>query len=243
MREPGDLDNEEILGLIQDAIGNIVSHAGLWFRAAEEDLGMDEAIQLDSSAWRESFTLQSRRLCQRLGWEERGGMPAFLTNLAKDELIALWEDLAKNWLTNDGIWFRTVEEKYGMALAKKFNDKAWERFTVIEAKRIMRRMQILENGGIAALEQALKFRLYARMNKQETLHIGDDKLVLRLNDCRVQSTRRRAGLPEYPCKSVGVVEYSYFARAIDPRIETRCIVCPPDPHPEEYWCAWEFELK
>ena len=31
--------------------------------------------------------------------------------------------------------------------------------------------------------------------------------------------------------------------AIDPRIETRCVACPPDPHPEEYWCAWEFSIK
>jgi len=130
-----------------------------------------------------------------------------------------------------------------MALAKKFNDEAWKRFTVIEAKRIMKRLQIPENSGIAALEQALKFRLYARVNKQETLHIGENKIVFRMNDCRVQSARRRAGLPEYPCKSAGMIEYPYFARAIDPHIETRCIACPPDPHPEEYWCAWEFELK
>ncbi|MBA7613559.1 hypothetical protein ES703_20810 [subsurface metagenome] len=243
MRELDDLDREEILGLIQDAVRNMLSHTGLWFRAVEEELSMDEALQLDGSAWDESFPIQSRRVSQRFGWEEEGGIPTFLTSLGKDELITLLEDLAKNWLANDGIWFRAVEEKHGMALAKKFNDEAWKRFTVIEAKRIMKRLQIPENSGIAALEQALKFRLYARVNKQETLHIGENKIVFRMNDCRVQSARRRAGLPEYPCKSAGMIEYPYFARAIDPHIETRCIACPPDPHPEEYWCAWEFELK
>ncbi|MBK5273963.1 MAG: hypothetical protein JJE30_02775 [Desulfuromonadales bacterium] len=29
---------------------------------------------------------------------------------------------------------------------------------------------------------------------------------------------------------------------IDPRIRTSCIACPPDVHPEDFWCAWEFEL-
>ena len=243
MRELSDLNKEEVLGLIQDAMREIISHTGLWFRATEEALGMDEALELDAAAWGDSFPLQSRRLCQRLGWKETDGIPAFLAGLGQGELIALLEDLAKNWLGNDGIWFRTVEAKHGMALAKKINDEAWKRFTVIEARRIMKRLSIPEKGGIPALEQALKFRLYARVNKQEILRTGKDKIVFRMNDCRVQSARKRANLPEYPCQSAGMIEYPYFARAVDPRIETRCLACPPDPHPEEYWCAWEFVLK
>jgi hypothetical protein len=31
-------------------------------------------------------------------------------------------------------------------------------------------------------------------------------------------------------------------QAIDPRIQTRCVACPPDPHGEDLWCAWEFTL-
>jgi hypothetical protein len=38
------------------------------------------------------------------------------------------------------------------------------------------------------------------------------------------------------------VEYAEFARAVDPRIQTRCIVCPPDDHPDDVWCAWEFSI-
>jgi hypothetical protein len=40
-----------------------------------------------------------------------------------------------------------------------------------------------------------------------------------------------------------MVEYTYFARAIDDRIKTECIGCPPDAHPEEWFCAWRFSLK
>jgi hypothetical protein len=39
-----------------------------------------------------------------------------------------------------------------------------------------------------------------------------------------------------------LVEYAGFASTIDPRIQTRCIACPPDPHPDSFWCAWEFTL-
>jgi hypothetical protein len=242
-RELYHLSKEEILGLIQDAFRNIVSHTGLWFRNSEEELGMDEALRLDGMVWNRGFPVRGRRIASRLGWQEREGIPVFLLNFSKEQLIALLEDLSKNWLANDGVWFQAVEGKFGMDQAKRLNDKAWERFTVIEAKRIMRRLGIPDNGGLDALEQALKFRLYARVNKQEALRLSDNKLVFRMNDCRVQSARRRANLPEYPCKSAGIIEYSYFAKAIDHRIETNCIACPPDPHPEEYWCAWEFELK
>ncbi len=243
MRKLNDLSKEEILPLIQNAYRNIVSHMGLWFRCAEEELGMDEAIQLDEEAWRAGFPSRFGRLIQTLGLKEGRTLSGFLTGWSKEQLIALLEDLARNWLVNDGAWFQAVESKHGLTLAKKLNDKAWEKFTVIEAKRIMKCLQIPENGGIAALGQALEFRLYARINKQETLHEGKNKIVFRMNDCRVQAARKRKNLPDYPCKSVGIIEYTYFARAVDARIETRCIACPPDPYPQEYYCAWEFELK
>ncbi len=51
------------------------------------------------------------------------------------------------------------------------------------------------------------------------------------------------GLADYPCKSAGVIEYTGFAKAIDPRIWTRCIGCPPDAHPDEWRCAWEFTIE
>ena len=168
---------------------------------------------------------------------------SFLIGWSKEQLMALLQDLAKNWLVNDGTWFQTVENSHGMTLAKKLNDEAWRRFTVIEAKRIMQRQQMQENGGLDMLERALGFRLYAHINKQETLHEGENKLVFRMNQCRVQAARNRKNMDPYPCKSGGIIEYSNFAKTIDPRIETKCISCPPDPCPKEYHCAWEFEIK
>jgi len=66
--------------------------------------------------------------------------------------------------------------------------------------------------------------------------------VLQMNDRRVQSARKRKGLDDYPCKSGGMAEYPTFAEAIDPRIQTECIGCPPDAHPEGWYCAWRFTL-
>jgi hypothetical protein len=165
-----------------------------------------------------------------------------LRQFDKETLIDMLEDSSKNWLAHDGLWFQAVEKEFGLETAIQLDAEAWKRFTTIEAKRIMKRHNIAEGGGLDALRKALAFRLYARINEQEIIDIDPQTMRFQMVDCRVQSTRKRKGLADFPCKSVGLVEYEGFAKAIDPRIETECIACPPDPHPDEFWCAWEFTL-
>jgi hypothetical protein len=162
--------------------------------------------------------------------------------LSRAQLLDLLQDAAKLWLAHDGLWFQAVEQAHGMDQAITLDAEAWERFTVIEARRIMRRQGIEAGGGLDALKQALGHRLYAYINEQEIVDEEPDRFVFRMNRCRVQQARQRKGLPDFPCKSVGLVEYSGFARTIDERIETRCICCPPDLHPADHFCAWEFSL-
>ncbi len=165
-----------------------------------------------------------------------------LNDFSHKELKDFVADLAKRWLAHDGLWFQAVEQKHGMEAAIEADKKAWEKFTVIEAKRIKGLLSLPENGGLQALERALNFRLYAFINEQEVVWINDNKLEFRMKECRVQSARKRKNLPDFPCKPVGLVEYSGFASTIDSRIITKCICCPPDDHPKDYYCAWEFEV-
>jgi len=167
---------------------------------------------------------------------------AFLRSLDKEELVRIALDDAKNWLAHDGLWFQAVERLRGIDEAIAADRAAWERFTVVEAKRIMERLGMKPGGGIPALLECLQHRLYARLNTQEATEVTAARAVFVMRDCRVQSARKRKGLPDFPCKSVGVVEYGEFAKAVDPRIQTRCIACPPDEHPDDLWCAWEFTI-
>lgn len=164
-------------------------------------------------------------------------------DFSKEELLLLLADAAKNWLAHDGLWFLQVEKEYGLEAAMKLDRGAWEKFTVIEAERIMQRLGLEPGGGIPALVEALGFRLYAYINEQEISEITDKRCVFKMKTCRVQAARKKKGLPDFPCKPVGLVEYAGFAKTIDPRIETRCLVCPPDEHPEDLWCAWEFVIN
>jgi len=165
------------------------------------------------------------------------------TDLSKEELLDLLADAAKNWLAHDGLWFLEVEKKHGMNEAIELDKNAWQQFTVIEARRIMKRLNITPGSGIPGLVQALKFRLYAFINVQTIEEMSEDRCVFTMNRCRVQEARKRRGLPDFPCKPVGIVEYEYFAKTLDERIETRCIACPPDAHPDDFYCRWEFTIK
>ena len=162
---------------------------------------------------------------------------------SRQELEGMLHDAALNWLSHDGLWFRAAEDKFGIETAIALDAKAWETFTIIEAKRIIKRHSIEPGGGIPALAKALNRRLYAFINEQEIVDQTEKRLIFRMNDCRVQAARKRQGLPDFPCKPVGLIEYGGFAHTIDPRIETRCIGCPPDAHPDEWYCAWEFTLR
>lgn len=166
-----------------------------------------------------------------------------LKDLPKETLLGMLEDFAKNWLAHDGLWFQAVEKEDDMKTAIKLDTEAWETFTKIEAKRIMARHNIPENGGLDALKKALGFRLYAVLNEQEITEETPNSFVFKMVDCRVQSARKRKNLPPFPCKSVGIVEYTEFARTIDPRIKTECIACPPDPQERDFYCGWKFSME
>jgi hypothetical protein len=164
-----------------------------------------------------------------------------LAKLSREQLLRLIDVYAKNWLAHDGCWFLAAEEKYGMGTAMELDAKAWERFAVAEAKRIMREFGIPSDGGLQALERALQFRLYAAINRQEIEWVDERTMIFRMLECRVQETRHQKNLPDFPCKPVGVVEFSQFASTVDHRIKTECIACPPD-RPSDFSCAWKFTI-
>lgn len=165
------------------------------------------------------------------------------TDLSKEQLLILLENAAKVWLAHDGLWFLSVEKAWGIQEAIKLDAQAMAAFTVIEANRIKKMLDLPERGGIPALQQALQFRLYAYINKQDIIKVNPNKIIFRMINCRVQAARKRKNLPDFPCKPVGIEEYSGFAHTIDPRIKTRCIACPPDVTPRDYFCGWEFSLE
>ena len=161
----------------------------------------------------------------------------------QEDISQKLSDAAKNWVAMDGLWFQAVEHAYGMDAALALDREVWEQFAVIEARRIKERLDLSEKGGLDALEIALKNRLVSLINKLEIFRPDEKILIVTLKTCRVQAARKRKGMPEFPCQSVGLVEFSVFARTIDSRINTTCLSCPPETLPGTPYCSWKFTLE
>lgn len=165
-----------------------------------------------------------------------------LDSYSKEELINLIEMYSKEWLAMDGVWFQSVENKYGMDEAIYHDEVVWNRFTVIEANKIKKFLCLPDNSGIDGLVKALRLRLYANINKDSIKAYGNT-VIYKAVDCRVQSARKRKGMEFHSCKSVGIIEYTKFAQTIDSRFTCECISCYPDITDESCCCCWKFILN
>ncbi len=238
-----DLNHEDKARFILDMFHRIIVHYALWFSEVKHQMGMEKALETLGSASEKSYTYQMKRLSRVLDFKMVDNIPAPLLEMSDQSLCELMESVGVNWLANDGVWFQAVEFASGMNDAKRCNDSCWAHFSPFEAWSIKQFLKLPENSGLEGLKKALNFRLYSSVNVQSFIDEGPESFVFQMNKCRVQSARKRKGLDDYPCKSGGIVEYTYFARAIDQRIITECIGCPPDNHPDEWYCSWRFKLS
>ncbi|MFH1034158.1 MAG: DUF6125 family protein [Pseudomonadota bacterium] len=239
-----DLEHEELLDFFLEMLHRCWMHYGLWFQAAQAQVEHDRFPQLERRVFAQTLANVMGRLGKALGFAvDQRGLPQRLKDMPRDELARAVNALAANWYVGDGIWFQQLEGLYDMDLAKRANDSVWARYAPYEAEHIRLFLGLPERCGLQGLRAALPLRSAALINACAYEWDPQGALVLRVLDCRIQTARRRRGLPDYPCQSAGMVEQMFFARALDPRLETQCLACPPQPHEEDWCCAWRFSLR
>ncbi len=164
-----------------------------------------------------------------------------LQKLPKKDLINIITMLSKNWYTVDGLWFQGVEEKYGMVAAMELDLRMWERMPLIEARRIKETVKIKEKG-IEGVMKTINFMSWALAYPFECEEVTPARAVMVCRDCVPQRSRASHGQEEFPCRTVGEAMFRRIIEAIDPRVQFRCLNCPPGEHPKEFWCKWELTL-
>jgi hypothetical protein len=148
----------------------------------------------------------------------------------------------RNLWTVDGLYYLGIEELYGTDIATQIDAKVWEVMGKIEARKLKEFLGITTND-IASMMHALQYTSWALDLEDKQIEIKKDHAVIRNIRCRVQNTRKNKGLPEFGCKPVRLGFLQAFAKEFNPEIVVHCIVCPPDGHPEDLWCHWEFRYK
>jgi len=161
-----------------------------------------------------------------------------LETMSRDDLLRYIDVLSKNILTIDGFYFLAIEKRYGLETAIEIDKESWEKYAVTEAKRIKELLNITD-GSLEDLQRAIQLVAFAPVSAMETA-IKDGKLTVAITKCRPQYARTRDGKGEFPCKPVGLAHLSVFAKEVCPKIKTKCVCAPPDRHPKEYYCSWNF---
>lgn len=112
----------------------------------------------------------------------------------------------------------------------------------IEAKSLRRMFEVDENPGIPTIMNLLLRSSWALDQPFKTVKVSNKKAVLSIGRCRTQEARLKRGLGEFPCKKVRFGYLKNFAKTLNPNIDVNCLVCPPEKHPKNLWCKWEFKL-
>ena len=154
----------------------------------------------------------------------------------------LVELCSRSAYTLDGLWFTLVEEKLGLDAALEIDAEVWRRLCLVQARRIQKYFPIDEGSPIRNLIKVIELDPLLAVFKPKAVELTDNRAVLRFTDCPPQKARIRDGRGEFPCKAVGIALLGSYAEVIDPQIKMSCLTCPPDAHPAQFWCEWQFEL-
>jgi hypothetical protein len=138
----------------------------------------------------------------------------------------------------DAFWFLKAEKAFNLEVAEKLDENVWSTIGKHMARDIKHRFKISEKGIDAVLE-ALSYNPWTTITKY-VVQKEEDKTILYVPICPPQIARQKHGKKEFRCKKMHMKFFANFAKEIDTRVKVRCLFAPPDPHPEDVWCKWEF---
>jgi hypothetical protein len=165
-----------------------------------------------------------------------------LAKMPMEKLLDYFFLQIRNLWRVDGLYFLGIEKKFGTEAATEVDAGVWEAMAAIEARSLQKMFQVGENPDVATIMDLLRKSSWALDQPFKTVEVSDKKAALSINRCRTQETRLSKGLNEFPCKKVRFGYLKSFAKTLNPKVEVNCIVCPPDKHPKDLWCKWEFKL-
>lgn len=165
-----------------------------------------------------------------------------IRNLPKEDLVALLEICRKGGRFQDGFWFMTVEDIWGIDKAIEIDADIWSRFGKYESQLLLKAFKWNENG-IPTLVKAVKLAPSWLFFDFSIEQVSDQEAVFEVKNCLAQTGRLRIGKNIYACRKVDEGYLTSFAQAINPKIKVKCEFSPPDKYFDNLWCRWHFRLE
>jgi hypothetical protein len=165
-----------------------------------------------------------------------------LAEMPIEELLDFLFLQLRNLWRVDGLYFLGIEEKFGIETATEIDSQVWQIMAKIEAKSLKRMFKVDENADIPTIMNLLQKSSWALDQPFKVVDVDDKQAVLYVKKCRTQEARLKKGFGEFPCKRVRFGYLKNFAKTLNSNVEVNCLICPPDEHPSDLWCKWEFIL-
>jgi hypothetical protein len=165
-----------------------------------------------------------------------------LAKMTVEKLLDYFFLQIRNLWRVDGLYFLGIEKKFGTEAATEIDAGVWEAMAEIEAKSLQKMFDVGQKPDVPVIMDLLRKSSWALDQPFKTVEIGSRRAVLGIDRCRTQEARLSKALGEFPCKKVRAGYLTNFARTLNSNVRVTCLACPPDKHPKDSWCKWEFTL-
>ena len=163
-----------------------------------------------------------------------------LSKLSKEQLLSFVDTLQKNWWNLQNNWMAYVNREYGEEAAVKADSHCFGASAKVQVHRFKGMFGLKDD--LPSMMDALALSTIFANGEYEMRTVDEDRFRIRVTKCYQQARRVEEGLGELACKPAGMAICEAAASVINPAIRVTCLVCPPEAHPADVWCEWEFEL-
>ncbi|UCG07272.1 MAG: hypothetical protein JSV83_01045 [Desulfobacterales bacterium] len=163
-----------------------------------------------------------------------------LSKLSKEELLEFIDMFQKNWWNLQNNYILYINNEYGEEAAVKADAHCFPANAKVQMHRLRKMFGLTDD--LQSLMDAMVLSTIWANADYDLSKVDEEKFMIKVTNCHQQVRRLEDGLGEIACKPAGIAICEAAAGVINPDARVRCLVCPPDEHPHDVWCEWEFEI-